>query len=160
LNESSADKNRIDWDKYDRFRGIFTLYRDLVRLRRNWFNHSRGLQGQHTNVFHVNNGVKVMGFHRWQNGGPGGDVIIVLNFKNAAYTSYTIGFPRPGTWHVRFNSDWSGYAPDFGNHPSYDTLAHGPSVDGLPCSREYRAWRLLSDRLIPIDQALVLRHAA
>jgi len=35
--------NRIDWDKYDRFRGIFTLYRDLIRLRRNWFNNTRGL---------------------------------------------------------------------------------------------------------------------
>ena len=129
-----GDKNRVDWTKYDRFRGIFTLYRDMVRLRRNWFNNTRGLQGQHTNVFHVNDGGKVVAFHRWQNGGPGDDVIIVLNFKNAGYTNYTIGFPRPGTWYVRLNSDWSGYAPDFGNHPSYDTTADWNRVDGLPCS--------------------------
>jgi 1,4-alpha-glucan branching enzyme len=128
-----GDKNRIDWDKYDRFRGIFTLYRDLVRLRRNWFNNTRGLQGPHTNVFHVNHGEKVVGFHRWQNGGPGDDVIVVLNFKNTAYTSYTIGLPRPGTWYLRFNSDWSGYAPDFG-HPSYDATAESGGRDGLPCS--------------------------
>jgi 1,4-alpha-glucan branching enzyme len=76
----------------------------------------------------------VVAFHRWQNGGPGDDVIIVLNFKNAGYTSYTIGFPRPGTWYVRLNSDWSGYAPDFGNHLSYDTIADWNRVDGLPCS--------------------------
>ena len=41
-----GDKNRIDWNKYDQFRGIYNLYRDLIRLRRNWFNNTRGLQGQ------------------------------------------------------------------------------------------------------------------
>jgi 1,4-alpha-glucan branching enzyme len=78
--------NRIDWDKYDRFRGIFTLYRDLIRLRRNWFNNTRGLQGQYNHVFHVNPQDKVVAFHRWQEGGPGDDVIVVLNFKNQGHS--------------------------------------------------------------------------
>ena len=125
--------NRIDWDKYDRFRGIFTLYRDLIRLRRNWFNNTRGLRGHYTHVFHVNYQDKVIAFHRWQDGGPGDDVIVVLNFKKQAYTSYTIGLPRPGPWYVRFNSDWSGYSPDFGNHHSYDTTADWGSVHDMPC---------------------------
>jgi len=41
----------MDWTKYDRFRGIFHLYRDLIRLRRNWFNNTRGLRGANVNVF-------------------------------------------------------------------------------------------------------------
>ena len=50
-----------------------------------------------------------------------------------AIVDYAIGFPRPGTWHVRFNSDWSGYSPDFGNHHSYDTTAAPGGADLLPC---------------------------
>ena len=35
---------------------------------------------------------------------------------------------------MRLNSDWAGYSPDFGNHPSYHTTAAAPGRDGLPCS--------------------------
>jgi 1,4-alpha-glucan branching enzyme len=124
---------RMDWDKYDRFRGIHQLYTDLIRLRRNWFDHTRGLRGQHVNVCHVNHADKVVAFHRWQNGGPRDDVVVVVNFANRAYDSYTIGFPRAGLWKVRFNSDWSGYAADFGNHSGCDTTAGPPGADGMPC---------------------------
>jgi 1,4-alpha-glucan branching enzyme len=125
---------RMDWNKVNQFAGIVNLYRDLIRLRRNWFNNTRGLRGHHTNVFHVNSADKVIAFHRWQYGGPGDDVVIVLNFGNHAYTNYTIGFPRPGTWYVRFNSDWSGYSADFGNMHSYDTTAISEGWHGMPCS--------------------------
>ena len=128
-----SGKSRMDWNKVDRFPGIVQLYRDLIRLRRNWFNNTRGLRGHHVNVFHVNNSDKVIALHRWQDGGPGDDVVIVLNFANRAYDSYTIGFPRPGTWYARFNSDWSGYSPDFGNHHSYDTTADWGGHDNMPC---------------------------
>jgi len=57
----------------------------------------------------------VIAFHRWENGGPGDDVVIVANFGNRGYGSYTLGFPRAGNWRVRFNSSWQGYSPDFGN---------------------------------------------
>jgi 1,4-alpha-glucan branching enzyme len=127
-----GDENRIDWEKYDTFRGIFTLYRDLIRLRRNWFDNTRGLRGQHVNVFHANKNDKLIAFHRWDHGGPGDDVVVVANFADRGYNSYHIGFPRLGRWDVRFNSDWSGYSPDFGNHHSYDTTADEGSVDGMP----------------------------
>jgi Alpha amylase, C-terminal all-beta domain len=61
----------------------------------------------------------------------GDDVVIVLNLANRAYESYTIGFPRPGDWRVRFNSDWSGYSPDFTGHPGYHTAAATGRHDGL-----------------------------
>jgi 1,4-alpha-glucan branching enzyme len=123
----------MDWTNYDRFRGIYHLYRDLIRLRRNWFDNTRGLRGDYVNVFHAGDD-KVLAFHRWDQGGPGDDVVVVMNFSNRTYPSYTIGFPRAGGWRVRFNSDWSGYSPDFGNTSSYDTFADGAGLHTLPCS--------------------------
>jgi len=131
--ESAPFGDPMDWDNYDRFRGIWLLYRDLIRLRRNWYDHTRGLRGQHVNVFHVNDADKVIAFHRWDGGGPRDDVVTVLNFGNRGYASYTLGLPRGGLWKVRFNSDWAGYSPDFGSAPGYDTTAAGPGRDGLPC---------------------------
>ena len=124
---------RVDWDRCDRFRGILQLYCDLAHLRRNWFDHTRGLRGQHVNVFHVNDWDKLVAFHRWDNGGPRDDVVVVLNFANRSYPSYALGLPRGGLWKVRFNSDWAGYSADFGNTPGYDTNADPPGADGLPC---------------------------
>jgi 1,4-alpha-glucan branching enzyme len=124
----------LDWSKTTTYAGIVQLYRDLIHLRRNWFNNTRGLKGQSTNVFHVNNGAKVLGFHRWDQGGAGDDVIVVLNFANQGYSSYTIGLPRGGLWRVRFNSDWDGYSSDFGNWSSYDTEASGGPLDNMPFS--------------------------
>jgi 1,4-alpha-glucan branching enzyme len=125
------DDDPLDWSKLDAHAGVHRLYRDLIRLRRNWFDRTRGLRGQHLNVLHVNNADKVIGFHRWEHGGPGDDVIVVANFANRAYDGYTLGFPRPGWWRVRFNSDWQGYGADFGNHPAYDTVAEGGPRDGV-----------------------------
>lgn len=129
----TGKRGEMDWGKLERFAGIVALYRDLIRLRRNWFNNTRGLRGHHTSVFHVNERDRVLAFRRWQDGGPGDDVVVVLNFGNRGYASYAIGFPRPGTWYVRFNSDWSGYSPDFGNHTSSDATAAWGGRDELPC---------------------------
>ena len=126
------DTDPIDWTKKDQFSGILKMYCDLIRLRRNWYNHTRGLRGQHINVHHVNDYDKVIAFHRWENGGPGDDVVVVANMANRSYGSYNIGFPREGLWKVRFNSDWQGYSADFGNHFSYDTYASPGAKDGMP----------------------------
>ena len=74
----------------------------------------------------------MIAFHRWENGGPGDDVVIVANFGNRSYDSYSLGFPRAGGWRVRFNTDWQGYSTDFGNQLGYDTSADGGSRDGMP----------------------------
>jgi 1,4-alpha-glucan branching enzyme len=91
----------LDWAKLASYSGIHGLYRDLIRLRRNWFNQTRGLRGQNVNVHHINNIDKVIAFHRWENGGPGDDVVVVANFGYRDCDSYTIGFPRAGWWRVR-----------------------------------------------------------
>ncbi len=126
------DPQELDWSKATTYAGITQLYRDLIHLRRNWFNNTQGLRGQHTNMFHINNAAKVLAFHRWDQGGPGDDVVVVMNFGNHGYDSYSIGFPRAGRWRVRFNSDWSGYSSSFGNWFSYDTDAAGSARDNLP----------------------------
>jgi 1,4-alpha-glucan branching enzyme len=122
----------LDWAKLHTYAGIQALYRDLIRLRRNWFNQTQGLRGQYLNVHHVNNTDKVIAYHRWENGGPGDDVLVVANFANRSYGSYTLGFPRAGQWRVRLNSDWQGYSTDFGNQLGYDTMAGPGSVDAMP----------------------------
>ena len=121
----------LDWAKLETHRGIHTLYRDLIRLRRNWFDQTRGLRGQNINVHHVNQADKLIAFHRWENGGPRDDVVVVANFANRSYGSYTLGFPRAGRWRVRFNSDWAGYSGDFTDQPGYDTTAIPGPQDGM-----------------------------
>jgi len=127
------DQDPIDWSKRDIHSGILQMYRDLIRLRRNWFDNTRGLKGQHAHVHQVNQTDKVIAFHRWENGGPRDDVVVVANFGNRGYASYTVGFPRPGLWQVRFNSDWGGYDPEFGDQFSYDTVAEWGAQDNMPC---------------------------
>lgn len=123
----------LDWSKKERFHGIFELYRRLIALRRNLDNNTRGLTGQNLNVFHANEPGKVLAYHRYMSGGPGDDVVIVTNFSYNSYDSYTIGFPRAGNWYLRFNSDWSGYDPGFGNI-GYDTTAGAGGRDGMDYS--------------------------
>lgn len=127
------DQDPLDWTKLETYRGIHDMYRDLIRLRRNWYNETKGLRGQHVRVHHINNNDKVIAFHRWENGGLGDDVIVVANMADRSHNSYNIGFPREGDWRVRFNSDWNGYSPDFGNYPGYDTTASWGTQDGMAC---------------------------
>lgn len=126
-----ADTDPVDWTKLTTYAGIQTMYRDMIRLRRNWYDTTRGLRGNNVNVHHINDTNKVIAFHRWENGGVRDDVVVVANFANTSYASYNLGFPRAGTWRVRFNSDWNGYSGDFGNTSSYDTTAVSGTKDGM-----------------------------
>lgn len=128
------EKVPLDWARLERFEGVHALYRDLVRLRRNWWDTTRGLRGPHVDVHHVNDADKVVAFHRWNLGGPRDDVLVIANFGGRAYDEYRIGVPRDGEWKVRFNSDWNGYSPDFGNHLSWHAQAEQIPWDGMPLS--------------------------
>jgi 1,4-alpha-glucan branching enzyme len=129
-----SDGDPIDWSKLETYAGVHALYRDLVRLRRNWFDTTRGLRGQHVRVHHVNDADKVIAFHRWDAAGPRDDVVVVLNFADRAYDAYELGFPRAGEWKVRLNSDWRGYGDDYADTPSFPTRADAPPRDGMPHS--------------------------
>ncbi len=123
----------LDWDQNQEFRGIVRLYRDLIALRLNRAGQTRGLAGQHTDVYHLNDARKVLTMHRWDEGGPGDDVVVVANFMDEAQENYVIGFPSEGTWTLRFNSDWSGYSQAFDGYPSGDAVAVPGEYDGRPC---------------------------
>jgi 1,4-alpha-glucan branching enzyme len=129
-----SDGDPVDWSKLETYAGVHAVYRDLVRLRRNWFDTTRGLRGQHVRVHHVNDADKVIAFHRWEAGGPRDDVVVVLNFADRAYDAYEVGFPRAGEWKVRLNSDWRGYGADYADAPSLHADASGSPRDGMPHS--------------------------
>jgi 1,4-alpha-glucan branching enzyme len=126
-----TDQVPLDWTKVDRFSGILAMYKDLIAMRRNTAGATRGLRGDNVNVFHVDDTNKVIAFHRWDQGGAGDDVVVVLNFGGTAFPQYDLGLPRAGTWKVRFNSDWQGYDPSFTGTPSNDTFASSGNRDGL-----------------------------
>lgn len=129
--EFFSDDDPLDWSKLTTFSGIHALYRDLIRLRRNWFDNTRGLRGNGTNVHHVNDFDKVIAFHRWDQGGPGDDVVVLSNFADRSWNNYRIGVPSAGTWYVRFNSDWDGYDASYDNHPTFDVTADAIPWDGM-----------------------------
>ena len=123
----------VDWDQNDEFRGIVRLYRDLIRLRLNNEGFTRGLCGQFTQVYHLHEESKIIAFHRWDQGGPADDVVVVANFRHQPQNDYVIGFPAAGIWKLRFNSDWQGYSDDFQDHLSTDVVAEGGEYDNFPC---------------------------
>jgi 1,4-alpha-glucan branching enzyme len=125
------DEVPIDWDKHARFAGIHALYRDLIRLRLDRDGWSAGLCGQHIETHHVNHEEKILGIHRWREGGPGDDVVVALNLSNIPVDDYAIGVPTAGLWRIRFNSDAHAYSPDFSDHPANDIEAIAGPRDGF-----------------------------
>jgi 1,4-alpha-glucan branching enzyme len=126
------DQDPLDWTRALQYAGILDLYRSLIQLRRNWYNSTQGLRGQHVNVYHVNEADKVLAFHRWDQGGPRDGVVVIVNAANRSYDQYSVGVPRSGLWRVRFNSDWVGFSSDFGNHYSADAFAHLEARQNMP----------------------------
>jgi len=131
-----SDTDPLDWSRCERFAGIVQLYRDLIRLRRNWFDNTRGLRGRSTNVFHVNNYDKVLAMHRWDQGGPGDDVVVVLNFSSRTFDQYRIGLPCEGPWHLRLNTNASVYDPSFSGVSAHGTWGDRGGRDGLEFNGE------------------------
>ena len=130
------DDDPVDWSKQVTYAGIMQLYRDLIALRRNRHYTTGGLRGQHVQVYHVNDGDKVLAFHRFANGGPRDSVIVAINLGNRSYAEYSIGLPRSGRWRVRFNSGWAGYDPQFGQQDSFDTITRPSGMHGMPCAAD------------------------
>jgi 1,4-alpha-glucan branching enzyme len=121
----------VDWDRVNRFKGIVALYRDLIALRRNMAGKTGGLTSPDVNVFHKDDDKKVLAYHRFGKGGPGDDVVVVVNLSNQDYHPVNVGFPRGGKWVVRFNSGATMYDPEFRNGDSFDTTAQAGAKDGL-----------------------------
>src|SRR5690606_31270153 len=74
------------------------------------------------------NGLIVL--HRWAQGGPHDDTIVVLNFSTSPVVDYRVGMPRPGRWAVRLNADSSVYDSAFADHSVFDTVTDPVPADG------------------------------
>jgi 1,4-alpha-glucan branching enzyme len=108
------DWEGLEWQNAETYKGIVAAYRQLIALRKNIRGISAGLTARSINLFHVDEHNKVIAYHRWQNGGPKDDVVVIINFGNNAFTDYSMSFPRNGKWHVRFCSTDTKYSEDFG----------------------------------------------
>jgi 1,4-alpha-glucan branching enzyme len=117
---SFNDWQALDWKKTTQFEGIVRANKHLIALRKNFYGNTLGLISQSFNVLHLNENDKVVAYHRFDKGGPGDDVVVVINFANKTQKDYWINFPANGTWKVRFNSNWKGYSEDFEDVPSDD----------------------------------------
>ena len=126
-----SDEDGLDWTLRHRHAGLLRLHRDLISLRRNTTDVSRGLRGEHVVVHHVNEVGKVLAWHRWLEGGPRDDVIVLANFSTETFSEYHVGVPRAGRWRVRFNSDWDGYDPEFETVHSLDADSEAEEHDGM-----------------------------
>lgn len=125
------DSVPLDWKKIERFAGVHAFFRDLIALRRNRDHLSKGLIGAYLNTHHVDHDQKILAFHRRYEGGPGDDVIVVMNLSHLAHLDCPIGVPTAGLWRVRINSDAEKYSPDFKNYPAGDITARPEPIDGM-----------------------------
>lgn len=117
------DQVLLPWEMAEKNAGIVNFYRDLIRLRRNQDGSSGGLRGSHVLVYHVDNEAKLIAFHRWQDGGPGDDVIVVANFANQTVRDFQLGFPHDGEWKIRLDSNRRAYKVGNGNDHMPDVVA-------------------------------------
>ncbi len=124
------DEVPLDWEKLEKHSGIHAFFRDLVHLRLDLRNHSAGLCGQHIEINHVNHPQKILGYRRCLEGGPGDDVIVLLNFSAHPVENYDLGVPTEGTWLVRVNTDSTIYSGDFSDHPADPHPARPEPLDG------------------------------
>lgn len=120
------DNRPLDWDQQKEYRGIVRLYRDLIELRLNKKNNSRGLTGSNINLVYLDEAKDLCAYHRWHEGGAGDDVFVIINFAHTGAVGISVAFPRRGIWKLRLNSDWSGYSSIFGSEAQDATAAEGP----------------------------------
>lgn len=118
---SFNDWQALDWNNLEKHQGMVNAHRHLIDLRLNRYGNTAGLLGQYTAIAHQDNVNFVLAYHRWDQGGPADDVVVIANCGSSQFPEYALHLPRNGTWTVRFNSSWKGYADDFKEVP-IDTL--------------------------------------
>lgn len=120
----------LDWSKASTHQGILRLHRDLIALRRDRAGTTRGLRGAHVAVLLEDDAEKMLVLHRWMEGGPGDDTIVVVNLADRLVEGRRVGLPAAGRWRVRLNSDAPVYGADFGGHEAFDLETGDEPADG------------------------------
>lgn len=125
---SFHDSQPVDWSLAVSQAQTLRRYQSLIKARRNLGGVTRGLMGQGLKITHLNEAADVFVMHRWDEGGPGDDVIVVVNLSGTDFTQYRLGVPSAGRWHQRATS-----AGDASDSPLEATQM---TYDGLPASLE------------------------
>ncbi len=104
--------NLLSWDGLDTpqdssMRDHLRFSEDLIRLRRDL----PALRSDNVRAFYSSDRDRVIAFHRWREQ-TGDDVIVVASFAETTWSGYRIGFPYPGRWQERFNSDLYDHFPN------------------------------------------------
>jgi len=123
------DNEPLDWSKVDTNTGILQLHRDLIRLRRNNDDATRGLRGESITILRADDDRKLLAYHRWADGGPRDDVVVIANLSDEGIRDLRLGLPRAGLWRVRLNTDSAVYDEAFGDHPVLDTWTQPEPAD-------------------------------
>ena len=124
------DSVALDWHKAQSNSGILRLHRDAIALRRALDGSTHGLRGTGLQVLRADNELKLFAMHRWHEGGPHDDTVVVANFADRVRDDVRIGFPAPGRWRVRLNTDSAAYDLGFDGHEAFDNDADGEPMDG------------------------------
>ena len=98
------DWRGLNWSNAIRNEKIVNAYKKLIELRKNKLKNTGGLTGPSCNLIHFNDENKVIAYHRWNSGGSGDDVVVIVNFSNKSFENYSLNLPNDGQWNVRFCS--------------------------------------------------------
>ncbi|NCC53185.1 MAG: hypothetical protein EOM20_18505 [Spartobacteria bacterium] len=132
-----TESRALEWSKTNTMSKVVGDTSTLIDLRKNTAGTTRGLMGEHIDVFHVNDAFgDVIAFHRYDAGGTNDDVIVLANFSGNSWSSYDIGMPSGGTWTIRFVSN-----PPSGGNPGdlNDTVTPVlQTKDGLPYTGTFK----------------------
>jgi 1,4-alpha-glucan branching enzyme len=96
----SFDTDPMPWHRAEVAEDVRRLYAALVGLRRNGSGVTRGLTGSDVEVLHCDPGGRTLAWHRWREGGPGDDVVVLAQFGTEP-GPITLRLPRPGRWVIR-----------------------------------------------------------
>lgn len=99
----------LDWSKRQKFIGLVTLNRDLIRLRRNLDGAGDALKGMGIDLPVMDENKKVLVYWRWHDKAPGDRMVIAMNLSEQAQDGVVVPFPSDGPWITRLHTDWMRY---------------------------------------------------
>jgi 1,4-alpha-glucan branching enzyme len=138
-NQSFDSGLLVDWSKTNTYSRIVQFYRDVIGARRDLRGDTPGLEGDQCGLLQVDNGNKLVAFHRWKSAAPNQDAVVIANFSSTTLTSYGLDFPAAGAWYVHVNSDSTNYGSDYLNQGSVMVVASGNPAVGLVTIGPYSA---------------------
>ncbi|APU66760.1 alpha-amylase family glycosyl hydrolase [Christiangramia flava] len=104
--EYFKDTEGLDWQKYERLKGIERMVTDLINFRKGAVPGLEALSGQHVEILHTDHENKVLAYKRYNEEHQ--SVLIILNFSSQDLQNYELQL-QEDNWQLRFNSTWKGY---------------------------------------------------